>query len=138
AALPNAEPTPPAPQQAAPQQAAPTPTPAPQQQAAPAPQPAAPAAQQVAAAPQATRTQPEAPAASGEWSMQIASQPTAEGAQATYQDLARRYGDVLSGRGVNIVRAEIQGKGTYFRVRIPSATRNDAISLCERYKAAGG
>ncbi|HWK15369.1 MAG TPA: SPOR domain-containing protein [Rhizobiaceae bacterium] len=131
------------------QQAAPLPTPAPQQQAAapqPAPQPAAPAPalqpQQVAAAPQAPRTQPEAPAApaaaSGEWSMQIASQPTAEGAQATYQDLARRYGEVLSGRGVNIVRAEIQGKGTYYRVRIPSATRNDAISLCERYKAAGG
>jgi len=70
--------------------------------------------------------------------MQIASQPSAEGAQATYQDLARRYGDILSGRGVNIVRADIEGKGTYYRVRIPSSTRADAIALCERYKAAGG
>jgi len=151
AATPNAQPATPNVQAAAPapQQTGSTPAPqaaAPQQPAQP--QPAAPAPapqqqqQQVAAAPQAPRTQPEAPAApaaaSGEWSMQIASQPTAEGAQATYQDLARRYGEVLSGRGVNIVRADIQGKGTYYRVRIPSATRNDAIALCERYKAAGG
>lgn len=98
--------------------------------------------QQVAQAPAATRTEPAAPAptatASSEWSMQIASQPTAEGAQQTYQDLARRYGSLLGGRGVNIVRAEIPGKGTYYRVRIPTSSRNDGISLCERYKAAGG
>lgn len=101
------------------------------------------ASQQVAqAAPAATRTQPAAPApvaaADSEWSMQIASQPTAESAQTTYQELARRYGELLGGRGVNIVRAEIPGKGTYYRVRIPTSSRNDGISLCERYKAAGG
>ncbi len=70
--------------------------------------------------------------------MQIASQPTVEAAQATYQELARRYGDVIGGRGVNIVKAEIPNKGTYFRVRIPSASRDDAIALCEKYKAVGG
>jgi hypothetical protein len=89
-----------------------------------------------------TRTQPAAPApvaaAGSEWSMQIASQPTAESAQTTYQELARRYGNLLDGRGVNIVRADIPGKGTYFRVRIPTSSRNDGIELCERYKAAGG
>ncbi len=94
------------------------------------------------AAPAATRTQPAAPApaatASSEWSMQIASQPSAESAQATYQELARRYGSLLDGRGVNIVRAEIAGKGTYYRVRIPTSSRSDGIALCERYKAAGG
>lgn len=101
--------------------------------------------QQVAqAAPAVTRTQPEAPLpaptaqASSAWSMQIASQPTAESAQATYQDLARRYGELLGGRGVNIVRAEIPGKGTYFRVRIPTSSRADGIALCERYKSVGG
>ncbi|TYR31001.1 hypothetical protein FY036_16325 [Mesorhizobium microcysteis] len=77
-------------------------------------------------------------AASGAWSMQIASQPTAEGAQSTYQDLARRYGGVLEGRGVNIVRADIEGMGTYYRVRIPAETRDEAIQLCTRYKSAGG
>ena len=78
-----------------------------------------------------------APAA-GSWSMQIASQPTAESAQATYQDLARRYASVLDGHTASIVKAEIAGKGTFYRVRVPAPSRNDAIKLCESYKAAGG
>lgn len=104
---------------------------------------AQPAPQQVAQAPAATPVSAPAAAApageaAGGWSMQIASQPTAEGAQASYQDLARRYGSVLEGRGVNIVRADIDGRGTYYRVRIPAASRDEAIQLCTRYKAAGG
>ncbi|MBO6901866.1 MAG: SPOR domain-containing protein [Rhizobiaceae bacterium] len=101
--------------------------------------------QQVAQAAPAARTEPATPAPApvvveenSTWSMQIASQPTAESAQATYQDLARRYGELLGGRGVNIVRAEIPGKGTYYRVRIPTTSRADGIALCERYKAIGG
>ena len=102
-------------------------------------QPQAQQQQQVAQAAAPAPTQPAVPqAAAGEWSMQIASQPTADGAQATYQDLARRYGGIIGGHGVNIVRADIPGKGTYYRVRIPSNTRAEAISLCEKYKAAGG
>ena len=77
-------------------------------------------------------------APAGEWSMQIASQPTAESAQSTYNDLSRRYGSVLGGHGVNIVKADIAGKGTFYRVRVPTQSRNDAIKLCESYKAAGG
>ena len=76
--------------------------------------------------------------AAGSWSMQIASQPTAESAQKTYQDLARRYASVLGGHGVNVVKAEIAGKGTFYRVRVPANSRDDAIKLCESYKAAGG
>lgn len=108
---------------------------------APAARTAAPVAQAPAATPvsaPAAAAPAVAAAADGAWSMQIASQPTAEGAQATYQDLARRYGGVLQGRGVNIVRADIEGMGTYYRVRIPAATRDDAIELCTRYKSAGG
>jgi hypothetical protein len=81
---------------------------------------------------------PVVAAKTSEWSMQIASQPSPEGAQSSYADLSRRYASVLSGRGVNIVKAEIAGKGTYWRVRIPTASRADATALCERYKAAGG
>ena len=87
---------------------------------------------------QPARPEPAAPQGASDWSMQIASQPTAEAAQSTYQDLARRYGSVIGGRGVNIVKAEVAGKGTYYRVRVPSATRDEAIALCEKYKAAGG
>ncbi|MBN9071091.1 MAG: SPOR domain-containing protein [Rhizobiales bacterium] len=87
--------------------------------------------QQVAAA--------EAPAANaGSWSVQIASQPTQAAAQSSYEALARRYAGVLGGRSPSIVKAEIAGKGTFWRVRVPAGSRNDAISLCEKYKAAGG
>lgn len=100
---------------------------------------AAPVQQQPAATPvSAPAAAAPVAAATSEWSMQVASQPTAESAQAAYQDLARRYGSVLEGRGVNIVRADIQGMGTYFRVRIPAANRDEAIQLCTRYKSAGG
>ncbi|WP_269930024.1 SPOR domain-containing protein [Aminobacter sp. HY435] len=83
---------------------------------------------------------PAAPtaAASGAWAMQIASQPSEAAAKSTYDDLRRRYGSVLNGREVSIVKAEIAGKGTFWRVRVPAGTRNDAVSLCESYKAAGG
>ena len=119
----------------------PTPRVEPQAQAAaPAPVIQQPAAPQTPAATPASAPAAAAPvtAATSEWSMQIASQPSAEGAQQAYQDLARRYGGVLEGRGVNIVRADIQGMGTYFRVRIPASNRDEAIQLCTRYKAAGG
>ena len=81
---------------------------------------------------------PSQTAMSGAWSMQIASQPSEAAAKSSYQDLVRRYGSVLNGHEASIVKAEIAGKGTFWRVRIPAQSRNDAISLCESYKAAGG
>lgn len=110
-------------------QAAATPAPV---RSEPAPQPAAPAAQE-ASAPAAT-----APVAANLWSVQIASQPTREGAQSSYEDLARRYGSVLGGKGVNIIQAEVAGKGTMWRVRVPAASKNDANILCAKLKTAGG
>lgn len=79
-----------------------------------------------------------ATAAAGAWSVQIASQPSEEAAKSTYQDLSRRYAGIIGGKGVTIVRAEISGKGTFYRVRVPAGSRSDAIALCEKYKAAGG
>jgi hypothetical protein len=79
-----------------------------------------------------------ASSANGAWSMQIASQPSEAAAQSSYQDLLRRYGGVLEGRQANIVKAEIAGKGTFWRVRVPAGSRSDAIKLCESYKSAGG
>ena len=127
---------------------APRPASAPRTVAA-APAPAAPAtpAQQPAAAPapaaptQVAAAQPAAPqttAASSGWSVQIASQPSLEAAQQSYQSMAQRYGSMLQGKGVNIVKAEVPGKGTYYRVRIPAGSKNDAIALCERLKSQGG
>jgi hypothetical protein len=86
----------------------------------------------------AVQPAPVVAAQSSEWAMQIASQPSPEGAQTSYADLSRRYAAILNGRAVNIVKAEIAGKGTYWRVRIPAGSRAEANALCERYKAAGG
>jgi hypothetical protein len=84
------------------------------------------------------KTEPAATAAASGWAMQIASQPSAQAAQTSYQHLAHRYGSVLSGHGVDIVKAEVAGKGTYYRVRVPTSSREEAVNLCTKYKAAGG
>ena len=100
--------------------------------AAPAPvAPAQPVAQPAAAAPAPVSN------AGGYW-VQIASQPSVEGAQASWNNLSRRYASVLGGRGVDIQRADIPGKGTFHRVRVPGGSRDEANALCARYKAAGG
>lgn len=78
-----------------------------------------------------------APAA-GSYMIQIASQPNVEGAQKTYATLSQRYASVIGGRGVDIKQAEIAGKGTFFRVRIPAGSKADAVALCTKYKSAGG
>lgn len=89
--------------------------------------------------PTAANTAPaETPAVPGAWSVQIASQPSEEAARSSYADLARRYAAVLSGRDVNIVKADVSGKGTFWRVRVPAETRSAAVDLCTNYKAAGG
>ncbi|HHZ10109.1 MAG TPA: hypothetical protein GX405_15165 [Rhizobiales bacterium] len=100
--------------------------------------PSRPADQPVEVVGEVKPDQVAATGAGGAWSVQIASQPSEEAAKSTYQDLSRRYANVIGGKGVIIVRAEISGKGTFYRVRVPASSRSDAIALCEQYKAAGG
>ena len=90
----------------------------------PAPAPAAP---QVASA-----------AGAGGYFIQIASQPSAELAQKSYANMAQKYGSVIGGRSVDIKRADIPGKGTYYRVRVQGGSKDDASALCARLKSAGG
>lgn len=91
-----------------------------------------PATQEVASAATAPVSNP------GGYYVQIASQPSVEGAQASWQTLSNRYSSVIGGRGVDIQRADIPGKGVFHRVRIPAGGRDEANALCSRYKAAGG
>ncbi|KXF77225.1 hypothetical protein ATN84_07400 [Paramesorhizobium deserti] len=90
---------------------------------------------QVASAANAATT---AAAGAGGYAIQIASQPSPEAAQQSYTNLARRYANIIGGHGVDIRRADIAGKGTYYRVRINAGSKSDAVDLCTRYKAAGG
>ncbi|TCD12345.1 SPOR domain-containing protein [Oricola cellulosilytica] len=73
-----------------------------------------------------------------EYSVQIASLPSAALAQSTAANLKQRYSTVLGGRSINIQEAEIEGRGTFHRVRVAATSRSDAVALCERFKQAGG
>lgn len=101
---------------------------------------AAPAAQPSAtpAAPAVSTAAATASAAGGDYLIQISSLPTEADAQKSYKNLSAKYGSVIGGRGMNIKAADVPGKGTYYRVRIPAGSKDAAVSLCERYRTAGG
>ena len=105
----------------------PAPAPA-RQQAAPAPAVAAPAP--------AASTSGTIPA--GTYVVQVTSQRSESAARDAYAGLQRRFPQVLGGREAVIVSANIDGRGTFYRARIPTQSRADAISLCEGLQAAGG
>lgn len=112
-----------------------------QQQSAP----AQPAAAVATAPPAAPASAPAAASAStsgsipaGAFIVQVSSQRTQEQAQAAFNDLQRRYGSVLGGVAPVIERADLGDRGTFYRVRIPAGSRDEAVALCDRLKAAGG
>jgi len=100
----------------------------PTQSQAPATKPAA----QPAAAPVASNT------AAGAYVIQIASLPSEAEAQKSYANLSAKFSSVIGGKSPDIKPAEIPGKGTYYRLRIVAGSKDEAIALCSRYKAAGG
>lgn len=74
----------------------------------------------------------------GGYVVQIASQPSEESARATYENLVARFQSIIGGRPAQIQAAQIPDRGTFYRVRIAGGTRDEAVSLCDRYQAAGG
>jgi hypothetical protein len=74
----------------------------------------------------------------GGYVIQIASLPSQADAQKSYQNLSSKFGSVIGGRGVDIKAAEVAGKGTFYRVRIPAGSKAEAVALCEKYRGAGG
>ncbi|WP_233721148.1 SPOR domain-containing protein [Jiella avicenniae] len=106
------------------QPAAATPQPEPVQTASLQPEPAAPS---VSAAP-----------SHDGYYVQISSQPSQDAAQASSRNLSQRYSSVIAGRNVVIQSADIPGKGTYYRVRVPVDSKSEGVSLCGDLKSAGG
>jgi hypothetical protein len=95
------------------------------------------------AATETAAANPSAPLATasvppGSYVVQIASLPSEAEAQKSYDNLSRKFAEIIGGRGVDIRKAEIAGKGTYYRVRIPAGSREEANALCSRYKGVGG
>jgi len=76
--------------------------------------------------------------APGTYVIQIASLPSEAEAQTSYKTLSGKFGSVIGGKGVDIKKADIAGKGTYYRVRIPAGSRDAANAMCAQYKSAGG
>ncbi|WFU10409.1 SPOR domain-containing protein [Rhizobium sp. CB3090] len=104
------------------------------------PAPAQPKPQQVASAsPAATQVAPAASAsAGGAYGVQIASLPSEADAQKSQANLKTKFASVIGGHPLEIRKADIPGKGTYYRVRVVAGSKDEAAEICQRYRAAGG
>jgi hypothetical protein len=82
--------------------------------------------------------QPQQAASAGGYGIQIASLPSEDEANKSFASLSKKFASVLAGRSHEIRKADIAGKGTFYRVRIPAGSKDEAAALCEQYRAAGG
>jgi hypothetical protein len=98
----------------------------------------APAQKQVAVAKPAAPVAAAAPAGAGGYVMQIASLPSEEEAKRSQANLSAKFASVIGGHPMEIRKADIAGKGTYYRVRVAAGSKDDAAALCVRFRAAGG
>jgi SPOR domain len=78
------------------------------------------------------------PALRNGFAVQVASERSQSGAQASFRRLQTKYPNQLRGHQPVIRRADL-GAGTYFRALVgPFASRGVAIKLCNALKAVGG
>ena len=52
--------------------------------------------------------------------------------------MREKYPDVIGSQQMSIQRAEIEGKGVFFRVRVMAQSRDEALDICSKLKSAGG
>jgi hypothetical protein len=137
------EPPPPAPRAGA-QPAAPPPIATPQPQTPPAappanvaratpppPPPPAPAAKP--AAPAAMAPAAIAPAAGGRYRIQLAAVRTNESAGREWEKMRRAHPDLLGPLSLNVVRADLGDRGTFYRIQAgPLPNESAAKELCRR------
>jgi hypothetical protein len=70
--------------------------------------------------------------------VQLSSQRNEDAAWTAWDQLSKRHGELLGGRDAAVVRAELDGKGVFYRLRVHRLqSRNEAQSLCSRLKARG-
>ena len=112
--------------------------------APPAPPPAEPVAGSEPAAPeQPAAAEPAAPApapapqiAAGDFLIQLASLTSQDAAQRAWSTLQQKHASLLGDMALNIQEANIEGKGTYYRVQAgPLPNRATADDMCARLKA---
>lgn len=72
------------------------------------------------------------------WMVQLSSQRDEASAWTAWDQLSKRHGELLEGRSAAVVRAEVDGKGVYYRLRVHRlGSRGEAKSLCSRLKSRG-
>jgi hypothetical protein len=70
--------------------------------------------------------------------VQLSSSPSEADAQASLRALNNRYGSLFGGNSLVIQSADLGQKGTWYRVKLPTASVADAQSVCADIKANGG
>ena len=51
--------------------------------------------------------------------------------------MQQRFPEIIGSRPPIIREVEIGGRGTFYRVRIPASSQDEAADLCARLKSAG-
>ena len=70
--------------------------------------------------------------------VQLASQRSEAEARATAQSLVGRFGPLFGGANMEVQRVDLGTRGIYYRVRVPANSRQEANTICNNVKAAGG
>lgn len=74
------------------------------------------------------------------WGVQIAGNYSKAQAMADFTALQKKYSAILADSPPMIVTGKMAGggQGSFYEVRVPAGTRDEAEELCAKLKAAGG
>jgi len=70
--------------------------------------------------------------------VQLSSQQSEAGAQASANTLQRKFGTLFNGAKLSIIKVDLGAKGIYYRVIMPTSSLADAQQLCGSIKSSGG
>jgi cell division septation protein DedD len=72
------------------------------------------------------------------YAVQVAARRSLDDAKREASEVTRRYSALFGGTRPYIVKADVPGKGTYYRVRFgPFAERTQVAGLCQQLKGQG-
>ncbi|MFZ0693810.1 MAG: SPOR domain-containing protein [Alphaproteobacteria bacterium] len=73
-------------------------------------------------------------AAAGSYRVQLAALRSQDAADGEWKKLQKTYADLLSSLSVTVVKVDLTGKGTFFRVQAGALTESAAKELCSQLK----
>ena len=101
--------------------------------------PPAAASMRVASAPPNVKPAKPEPSIAGGFMVQVSSQKSEADAKTSYKTLQAKFPNQLQNRSAVIRRADVSGKGTFYRAQVGPFTSSDqANEFCKNLQAAGG